>query len=201
MQTTTHQAELTQRIRDSVLEREGELVNLVGDLVRFRSENEKLCRDPRDQEAGREQESACQAYIASALSDLGMQVDRWEVLPGRDDVVGTLDGDGNGRSLILNGHVDVVPAGDPTLWDHDPWGGEVIDGSLWGRGSVDMKGGIGCGIMALRILRDLGIHLDGSVLIETVVDEETGGPGTRATVERGYRADGAIALEPSTLDL
>jgi acetylornithine deacetylase len=122
-------------------------------------------------------------------------VDRFEALPGRDDVVRVWRR-GSGRSLILNGHVDVVPAGDPGLWPHDPSAGEVADGRLWGRGSCDMKAGLAAGIGALRALADAGVRLAGDVVFQAVVDEETGGPGTRRAVER-YRADAAIVLEPT----
>src|SRR6185437_10685992 len=106
----------------------------------------------------------------------------------RNDVVGTLKGAGEGRSLILNGHVDVVPAGDPELWPNDPWSGSVADGRIWGRGSCDMKGGLAAGIAALRILRALELRPSGDVIFQAVVDEETGGPGTRRAVER-HRGD------------
>jgi acetylornithine deacetylase/succinyl-diaminopimelate desuccinylase family protein len=186
-------------IHDGVAARANELAQLAGSLVRYRSENPKLVSDAAQAEAGRHHEQLCQDHIASLLAELGMHVDRWEALPGRDDVVGTLPGAASGRSLILNGHVDVVPAGDPAEWPHDPWAGEVIDGRLWGRGSADMKGGLACAIIALRVLVDLGRRLAGDVLVQSVVDEETGGPGTRSCIERGHRADGAIFLEPTSL--
>jgi acetylornithine deacetylase len=181
--------------------RTDDLVELTRSLVRFQSENPKLVSDPVGAEAGRRQEEACQDHVAGLLADLGMGVDRWGVLPGRYDVVGTLPGQGTGRSLILNGHVDVVPAGDRAEWPHDPWGGELIGDRIWGRGSADMKGGLACAINALHTLRDLGIQLAGDVVLQSVVDEETGGPGTRACLERGYRADGAIFMEPTSLSI
>ncbi|MFN8186087.1 MAG: ArgE/DapE family deacylase [Gaiellales bacterium] len=172
------------------------LVELVRELVACRSENPKLLTDPDRQEEGRAGEAQCQTAIAAHLAALGMEVDRFEALPGRDDVVGTLRGDGFGQSLILNGHVDVVPAGDPALWPHDPWAGEVVDGRIWGRGACDMKGGLAAGIGALRALEDVGVRLAGDVVFQAVVDEETGGPGTRRAVER-HPADAAIVLEPT----
>src|SRR5438132_11186774 len=84
-----------------------ELVALLQTLVRFRSENPRLVAV----EPGAEAE--CQAFIAAQLAELGLEVDQWEVFPKRPDVVGVLRGAGQGRSLILNGHVDTVPAGDP----------------------------------------------------------------------------------------
>ena len=128
-------------------------------------------------------------------------IDRFEALPGREDVIGRLAGAGGGRSLILNGHVDVVPAGDRSAWPHDPWGGELEGGRLWGRGACDMKGGIACGIVALRALQALGVRLAGDVVFQSVVDEETGGPGTRAALARGHVADAAIVLEPTAREI
>ena len=75
--------------------------------------------------------------IEARLRSLGCTTDRWEVYPGRPDVVGTLRGDGGerARSLILNGHIDVVPAGDPAAWTHPPFAAEIADGKIWGRGA------------------------------------------------------------------
>ena len=189
---------MSDAILQAVEERRDELVALVQELVSYRSENPKLVIGAEVQEAGREQEAACQSAVAGRLADLGAEVDRFEALPGREDVVGTIRGAGGGRSLILNGHVDVVPAGDAAAWPRDPWGGEVADGKLWGRGSCDMKGGLAAGIVALRALREAGVRLRGDVVFQSVVDEETGGPGTDAALERGHRADAAIVLEPTS---
>ncbi len=188
--------DLGDRIDAAVDARRGELVDLLRELVACRSENPRLLVDPAAAEAGRDGEAACQDAIAARLTALGMAVDRFEALPGRDDVVGVLAGAGGGRSLILNGHVDVVPAGDPALWPHDPRAGEVVDGRLWGRGACDMKGGLAAGIGALWALLDAGVQLAGDVVFQAVVDEEAGGPGTARAVER-YRADAAIVLEPT----
>jgi acetylornithine deacetylase len=120
------------------------------------------------------------------------------VLPGRYDVVGTLPGQGSGRSLILNGHVDVVPAGDPAEWSHDPWGGELIEGRM---GSRQRRHEGRPGLRHRRAGGASGARhpAGGDVILQSLVDEETGGPGTRACIERGYRADGAIFMEPTML--
>jgi acetylornithine deacetylase/succinyl-diaminopimelate desuccinylase family protein len=174
-----------------------DLVELVRELVACRSENPKLLLGEEAQQAGRAGEAACQDAIAARLAELGMEVDRFEALPGREDVVGTLAGAGGGRSLLLNGHVDVVPAGDLAWWPHDPWAGDVADGRIWGRGSCDMKGGLAAGIGALWALRDTGVRLHGDVVFQAVVDEEAGGPGTHAALAQGHRADAGIVLEPT----
>jgi acetylornithine deacetylase/succinyl-diaminopimelate desuccinylase family protein len=188
-------------VRSAVEARRGELVALVRELVSHPSENPKLLGDPAAQARAIAAEGACQSAVATHLAALGMQLDRFEALPGRDDVVGRLAGAGGGRSLILNGHVDVVPAGDPSAWPHDPWAGELDGDRLWGRGACDMKGGIASGIVALAVLQELGVRLAGDVVFQSVVDEEAGGPGTRAALARGHRADAAIVLEPTARQL
>lgn len=110
-------------------------------------------------------------------------------------------GNENARSLILNGHVDVVPPGNETLWAASPWSGKIIDGKLYGRGSCDMKAGLASGIFAIKALQRLGYTPLRDVLIESVVGEETGGVGTLNTIIKGYTADAAIIMEPTELRL
>jgi acetylornithine deacetylase len=104
-----------------------------------------------------------------------------------------------GPSLILNGHVDVVPPGDPALWTHPPFEAVVKEGRLFGRGVLDMKGPLCAALSALRALGTAGVVLRGNVFLESVVGEEDGGMGTLATILRGYRADGAVVMEPTEL--
>jgi acetylornithine deacetylase len=120
---------------------------------------------------------------------------------GRVDVIGRWPGGGSGRSLILNGHVDVVSTGDAALWSDPPWSGVVRDGWLHGRGSCDMKSGLAAGIFALVVLRDLAWQPRGDIIIESVTGEESGGCGTLAAIVDGIRADGAVILEPTGLNL
>jgi acetylornithine deacetylase len=119
----------------------------------------------------------------------------------RPNLVATLKGSGGGRSLILNGHVDTVPIGDRALWDHEPLGGEVHDGKLYGRGTCDMKAGLSAMILAVQFLREAGLGLSGDLTIQSVVDEEGGGNGTLACVVEGYQADAAIVTEPTSLHI
>ena len=188
---------LADRIRAAAAGSEHRLVELTRELVGHRSENPKLLAGEEAQAVGAAAERACQDVIERRLGALGMQLDRFDALPGRPDVVGTLRGAGGGRSLILNGHVDVVPAGDHEAWPRAPFGGELVDGRLWGRGACDMKGGIACGIVALELLVELRVELAGDLVFQSVVDEETGGPGTRAALARGHVAEAAIVLEPT----
>jgi acetylornithine deacetylase len=164
------------------------------------------------------QERSVQDHLKEELINMGLEIDAWEPtreelethpafsddgisLEGRPVLVARWPGSGGGRSLILNGHVDVVPPGNPRSWTDDPWSGVIRNGNLYGRGSCDMKGGLVAGITAIRILQKLGFQPRGDVLLECVIGEETGGVGTLATILRGHRADAAIILEPTRLQL
>lgn len=116
---------------------------------------------------------------------------------GRPNVVGVFRGSGGGRSLILNGHIDTVtiePAGE---WTRDPFGAEIVDGAMYGRGTSDMKGGLMAAVMALTYLKRAGARLRGDVIVQSVVNEEHAGNGTLDLVRRGFTADAAVVLEPT----
>lgn len=119
----------------------------------------------------------------------------------RLNVVATWRGKGGGRSLILNGHMDVVPPGDTAKWTHDPWGGEVNGDRLYGRGSCDMKAGLAAGAIAVQALKSMGITPGGDVTLQSVIGEESGGIGTLTTIVRGFRADSCIIMEPMGLGI
>jgi acetylornithine deacetylase len=116
---------------------------------------------------------------------------------GRPNVVGRFKGTGGGRSLILNGHIDTVTIEPRKEWTRDPFGAEIDGGSMYGRGTSDMKGGLLAGILAMVYLTEAGVQLRGDVTVESVVNEEHSGNGTLDLVRRGYSADGAIVLEPT----
>ncbi|HUW95804.1 MAG TPA: ArgE/DapE family deacylase [Anaerolineae bacterium] len=160
-------------------------------------------------------ETAGQEYVAAQMERCGLDVDLWElnfeelsqhpafsIEEERErglDVVGVMGEDAGGRSLILNGHVDVVPPGDEKLWHYPPWQGSIDEGRIYGRGAADMKGGLCCAVFAAKALRDAGARLKGKLMVESVIGEEDGGVGTLAAVLRGYTADGAIVAEPTEL--
>ncbi len=105
------------------------------------------------------------------------------------------------RSLVLNGHLDVVSPGNEARWSASPWSGRVDGGRLYGRGACDMKAGVATAIFAVAALQRLGLTPGADVLVETVSGEESGGVGTLTTIVRGYLADAAIILEPTSLKL
>ena len=94
------------------------------------------------------------------------------------NVIGRIDG-GDGPSLMLNGHMDHVDAGDPALWRHPPFGGEIHDGELWGRGAADMKGALAAMVYAGGLVKKLDGSLPGDLFVSAVVQEEVGGLGAR----------------------
>lgn len=162
-------------------------------------------------------EGAVQDAIAAMMRDRELEVDVWEARPedvapylthvgeqeiwsGRPNVVGRQAGSGGGRSLMIQGHVDVVDPGDPALWTRNQWG-EIADGRVYGRGAADMKSGIAVFIAALDALRATGTRLRGDLLLAASVGEENGGLGALSTILRGYRADAVIVTEPTGMAL
>ena len=115
----------------------------------------------------------------------------------RPNVVGILKGQGSGRSLLLNGHIDNVTVEPVCDWTIDPFGAGVVDGKVYGRGACDMKGGLVAGLAAIQCLIEAGITLNGDVLFSSVVNEEHSGGGALSMVCKGIRADAAIVMEPS----
>jgi len=158
-----------------------------------------------------------QTYIQDFWLQRGFETDLWELdidelrshrafvpveydYKDRPNQVVYFKGQGGERSLALNGHVDVVPV-DPAQWKHgDPFSGIYEDGRVYGRGSVDMKGGVAAGMLVLDALLESGIKLQGDLHMQFVADEENGGNGTLSAIQRGYRADATIFLEPTSPD-
>lgn len=185
--------------------------------VRF-EEEVQLLSELTSHPSVRGQEQSAQILMAKTLADRGMDVDRWQIdvadishLPGfspvignYDDavnVVGTLRSRSKGRSLVLNGHIDVVPEGPLDMWDTPPYEPRVDDGWMYGRGAGDMKAGLVSNLYALDALRDLGFAPAGDVFYQSVVEEECTGNGALACLQRGYKADAALIPEPFAEDL
>ncbi len=166
-------------------------VELTRDLVRIPSVNPKFQVDP-----GINREAEAQDLVAARLAEEGFQVSKWDAFPERPNVVGDWDGDEE-KSLIIGGHIDVVPVGDTSAWDRDPFSGDIDEGKVWGRGAVDMKGGIAACIAAARAIRRVGVALEGRLSIHAVVDEEAGGFGAIDLLRRGHVAKRAIIAEPT----
>jgi acetylornithine deacetylase len=170
--------------------------------------------------SGTDAENDAQAHVAAALAAGGLDVDHWRLdldalaadaeFPGVEverreawGLVGRLAGTGTdeGPTLMLNGHVDVVPIGDPAAWSVGPFAAAIVDGAIVGRGTCDMKAGLVAAMGAVEAIRRAGVRLRGDVLVASVQGEEDGGLGTFATLRRGWRADACVIAEPTSLDL
>lgn len=198
-------------IVEAVEKAESRIVELLADLVRIPSVNPVW---PDSRPRG---EQELQEYLAGRLARSGFETDLFEPdverlqkyrgRPGhqdgrsfedRPDLCATLRGSGDAPSLMLASHIDVVGVSEDEEWSVGAFGGEVKDGYVWGRGSADMKGGAACQLAAVEILLDLGLKPGGDIVWASVVDEETGGMGTLAVVDRGYTADAAFMPEPTS---
>ena len=163
-------------------------------------------------------EIAVQDLLADAWRADGLDVQAWDIdvadlrtrsdFPGMEvertqarGVLARWPGTGDGPTLLLLGHTDVVPPGDRAAWSTDPFTPRIDGDRLIGRGSCDMKAGTAAMWFAVRALRDAGVRLRGDILLAAVSGEEDGGLGTFALLERGVRADACIIPEPTSLDI
>ncbi|MET3289813.1 UNVERIFIED_CONTAM: acetylornithine deacetylase/succinyl-diaminopimelate desuccinylase family protein [Brevibacillus sp. OAP136] len=168
------------------------IVELLQEMIRYKSVNPQFIDNPSESENDKLQD-----FLEDYLLSMGLDVDKWDVYEGQPNIVATVKGKSRDNTLILNGHVDVVPAGALNRWSFDPWGGAIQDGKLYGRGSMDMKAGVTSNIIVAKFIRDFGIELDSDLDLHIVIDEESGGAGTRAVLERGYKGSGVIVTEPT----
>jgi acetylornithine deacetylase len=192
----------SQRVVEEIDNTRDELITWFADLVRTPS----VTGD----------EGPAQVMVADFLRCLDAAIDVWDLDPaaldshpgfrsrgisyvGRPNVVGRLRGSGAGRSLLLNGHVDVVPIEDPARWTAQPWSASIVDGRMFGRGTSDMKSGLAAMLWAARALQRT-TRLRGDLVVESVIEEESTGNGTLAAVLRGFVADAAVVGEPTSLD-
>jgi acetylornithine deacetylase len=188
--------QVRERLFAAIDDRQDDIITLVGDLVRFPST------------LGNERPA--QEFVAAHLSASGLPVEVWELdkaiksLPnagesgvpfaGRPNVSATRKGRGGGRSIILNGHIDVVSAEPVELWESDPYEPTRKGDRLYGRGAWDMKSGVAMNLMLARLLNDLDINLKGDFTIQSVIEEECTGNGALAASIHD-RADAALITE------
>ena len=196
------------KVLNAVDERQHEMTRLLQELVRIPSIS------------GTDDENEAIAHAARLFADRGLDVDHWQIpldditsrpdFPGMEverseawGVVGRLPGaaPGAARTLLFNGHLDVVPVGDPAQWSTQPFEAQIANGRLYGRGSCDMKAGFIAALWATEAIRQSGVPLAGDLLITAVLGEEDGGLGTYSTLARGWRADACVIPEPTALDL
>jgi acetylornithine deacetylase len=198
------ESDVTQTARErlfaAIAEREGDLIELVQRLVR--------CDSVLGNEAG------VQQVIADYIRAGGIEPDVWDMpdalldrpgagnsgvpFAGRPNVAAVYPGAGGGRSLILNGHVDVVSPEPLANWHYDPWAAEIVGRRMYGRGAYDMKCGAAINIFLARLIQELGIELEGDLTVQSVIEEECTGNGALSACFRDdsrYRADAVIVTE------
>jgi acetylornithine deacetylase len=198
--TTALDSDLTARIVDYVARGFEEQIRFTQDLIRHPPQ--------------RGHEHTAQDFVYEALRERGYKMDRWSIdvseiehHPGFSPVHVSYDNAVNvigthrpeqekGRSLILNGHIDVVPVGPEAFWKTPPYEPRIEGDWLYGRGSADMKAGLAANIFAMDALRRLGLQPAARVHLQSVTEEECTGNGTLACLARGYRADAVIIPEP-----
>jgi len=143
-----------------------------------------------------EREKPIALVLKNLFEDEGIDVFLQEVIDGRPNVIATIKGTGGGKSLMFNGHIDTVPP----FGMKDPFSAVVENGKLFGRGSADMKAGVGAMAYALIVIKRLGIQLKGDLVFAGVIDEDAAGSaGTRYLVKNGPKTDYAIVGEPTNL--
>ena len=201
-----------QQVLDLIDANSQEVIEFLRALLRFKTIT------PDDERVEHDEFIRHQAFVRESLGKMGFQdFDVWEVdaaklerAPGtgviRDRdlsnmpvLVARLPGAGDGKSLLLNGHYDVVPLGLVENWTQDPFAGDIVDGKIYGRGTNDMKGGVAAMLKAVDFIQRAGFALEGDVIVETVPEEEATCMGTLAACQRGYKADAAIVTEPTNM--
>ncbi|WP_409274089.1 M20 family metallopeptidase [Neobacillus sp. SCS-31] len=179
--------ELKQRLIEEVEARKDELIELCSSLIQIPSEN-----PPGDS-------TEISQFIDGYLRQYGLETEWHESADKMFNLISSI-GQEEGKHLIYCGHTDVVPAGDLSKWDFNPFSGEVKDGWLLGRGASDMKAGLGGILFAFALLKRLNVELPGKLTLAIVPDEETGGEfGVPWLLEKGLvKGDGALIAEPSS---
>ena len=174
---------------------EGELIGLTRDLVRIPS----VVR-PGQPDAT---EAAVAAHVEHWMRAEGFEVEVHEVAPGRPNVLGAIGEASAGPTLLLEGHTDVVTEGDASLWSRAPFGGELVDGRIYGRGSADMKSGLAAAMAAAAAIKRSGVPLGGRLVVGALVDEEGDMIGARhlCTTALGRELSAAIICEPEQNEL
>ena len=177
-------------------------------LPRYRELLQELVRTPSPVGG----EGDAQALVATHMQQIGLDVRSFDIDPGalqhlpgfnpttrdyagRPCVVGKAKGSGSGRSLLLNAHIDTVPVESSETWSHPPFSGAIESDRLYGRGACDDKSGVVECLLVAHAIKDAGLALAGDLTIASVVEDESSGNGTLATIETGYTADGVIIVD------
>ncbi|PEC50777.1 acetylornithine deacetylase [Bacillus sp. AFS077874] len=196
--------DLKAKINDYIHKNKNKAIELLQNLVREKSVSGN--------------EAAAQKIVSNYLQNLELVIDRFEPsieeltkssyfisertsFEDSPNIVAIFKGTGNGRSIILNGHIDVVPKGELSSWERHPYSGAIVGNRLYGRGTTDMKGGNVAALFAIEAIKKCNIPLKGDIYFESVIEEESGGAGTLATILRGYEADAVLIPEPTKMKI
>lgn len=160
-----------------------------------------LIRTPSPNPPGREQAAA--EVLKEKLQTAGLNAELVPLGEGRANVISRLPGCGRARALLYAGHLDTVPPGEMNAWTHDPYGGEIADGRLYGRGASDMKGGVAAQAMAAVLARRAGLTPAGDLIVAATCGEETDSLGAHAFRQAGglEGVGGVVIAEPSANEL
>lgn len=175
---------------------EDELVQFISEIVQIKSVTPEFNYEIEETKDG---ETRVNQYTKKAMDNMGLITDLYAKVENRHNLIGVYESEGNGKSLMFNGHVDVVPPGNIDEWDDDPFSGAVKDGYIYGRGTVDMKSNNAAALFALKAILNAGYKPQGNVVFQNVVGEEVKNneAGTTACLEKGYVADAAVCCEPT----
>jgi acetylornithine deacetylase/succinyl-diaminopimelate desuccinylase family protein len=181
---------MIEKILQAVEDSREELLQFAGKLIEFPTP------DPPAHNT-----AEIQRWLEEQLRRAGMETQSIDLYPGEPLLVGLRRGEEGGRTLVLNGHVDVAQVNPDEKWEFDPFKARWDESYLYGRGAADMKAGMAAAYWAIKTLTEMGVKLAGSVMYQSVVGEEAGEHGTKTLLERGYRGDFAIVPEPSELKI
>lgn len=208
--------EKEQQVLDLIDANKDEIVSFLSKIISYKTITPATGKNVGESENEYRQLAS---YFSETLKDMDLTVESWEInasqmedfegsgvdksrdMAGMPVVVGKKTGAGNGKSIILNGHYDVVPPGLRENWSRDPFKCVVKDGIIYGRGACDMKGGIAAMIKAVVFIQKAGIKINGDVMIQLAPDEEESCMGTFSCCEKGFKADAAIIPEPTNMNV
>ena len=163
-------------------------ISILQDVIRIKSENNN--------------ETAVAEYFQRLLAEYSIDSTFIEYAPGRSNLIAEITGKKPGKVLAYSGHMDVVSAGDLREWTYDPYGAEIEDVKMYGRGTTDMKAGLTAMVIALIELKETGQNFNGTLRLVASVGEEIGMYGSQQLTDEGYLddIDAMIIGEPSGKD-
>lgn len=184
-------AGFSERLNEALNQIDGEeAIRFLRDLIRIPS-----VYRPGEPEGN---ETRAARHVADYLQETGFEVSTEEAAPGRPNVWAVWDGDRPGKTLLFEAHTDVVTEGQVEDWEHPPFGAEMEDGRIYGRGACDTKGNLAAAVAAVRAIKDSGTSFAGRIVLCHPVDEEGMMTGIKHFIQNGHAegVDGAVICEP-----